>query len=79
MNCREVLDLLDDCADPAARARMSWRLRVHLWICRQCRRYLSTYRATIRLEKAAFREGPEQSPPISPELKAAILAARPKP
>ena len=76
MNCREVLDLLDDCVDGSAGRRVGWRLKVHLWICRQCRRYLSTYRATIRLEKGAFREEPGQPSPMPEELKASILAAR---
>lgn len=29
-----------------------WRLRIHVWICGNCRRYLSSYRATIRIAKS---------------------------
>lgn len=28
------------------------RLRLHVWICRNCRRYLSSYRAAIRIAKS---------------------------
>ena len=75
MNCRELLDQLDDCVERAGGWRVDWRMRVHLWICRQCRRYLSMYRATIRLEKAAFHQDPEASTEVPDELKRSIVAA----
>ncbi len=75
MNCRELLDQLDDCVDGDRGRRIGWRLRLHLWICRQCRRYLSTYRATIRLEQAAFRQDEESPAEVPDELKQSIAAA----
>ena len=78
MNCRQVLDLLDDCVDGPGQ-RIGWRLGLHLWICRQCRRYLSCYRATIRLEKEAFRDDAQNPPALPDDLKASILSNRPAP
>ena len=83
MNCREALELLDECLDggPASvpGSRPGWRLKLHLWCCRNCRRYLSSYQATFRLEQAAFRDPAEDSPTVPEDLVAEIVAAMRKP
>jgi predicted anti-sigma-YlaC factor YlaD len=72
LTCREVIDFIerflsDELSDAEAR-----RFRWHLRLCRSCRAYLRTYRATLTLA-AAVREPP---PPIPDELVVAVLRAR---
>lgn len=56
MNCREALELMAEYADDDLGIWSRWRLRIHVWICRNCRRYLSSYRATIRIAKSTRDE-----------------------
>jgi predicted anti-sigma-YlaC factor YlaD len=72
LTCREVIDFIErflsgELSDAEAR-----KFRWHLRLCRSCRAYLRTYRATLALE-AAVREPP---PPIPEELVLAVLRAR---
>jgi len=49
----------------------------HLAICPECRNYLATYKATVRLAKSAPSATAEEIPEDVPErLVTAILAAR---
>jgi hypothetical protein len=76
MTCREAIDQLDALTDERPGRRGLWRLRLHLWICRNCRRYLSSYRTTLRVEKRSFDETYDPAAAAPPEaLVAAILAA----
>lgn len=75
MNCREALELLDDSLDGTLPARGGWRLKLHLWICRHCRRYLASYKTTVRLERAAFEVASEAEPKVPDELVAEITEA----
>jgi hypothetical protein len=52
VNCRKALELMAKYADADLGVWIRWRLRIHVWICRNCRRYLSSYRATIRIAKS---------------------------
>ena len=79
MNCREALELLDASLDDDPGAQGGWRLALHLWCCRHCRRYFSSYRTTLRLERAAFCDPVEDSPTVPDELVAEILAQMRKP
>ncbi len=54
MNCRQALEYFHDHVEGQLGLVERWRLRLHLWICAACRRYLRSYRATVRAEKAAF-------------------------
>jgi hypothetical protein len=48
-------------------------------LCINCRRYLASYRATVKLSKRAFDEDDANVPSQVPEdLVKAILAARPQ-
>ena len=77
MRCRDVFELLDDHVEGKLPPGAGWRMRLHLWICRHCRRYLSSYRTTIRAEKAAFAEPSSVAPPELPEsIVTSILARR---
>jgi hypothetical protein len=72
MNCKHLIEHLDEYAADNLRGWARWRLRLHLWVCRNCRRYLATYIATVRLAKQAMGDTPADSPD---ELTQAILSA----
>jgi len=72
LTCREAIDFIGrflsgDLPEPERR-----RFRWHLRLCRSCRAYLRTYRATLALE-AGIREAPA---PLPDDLVLAILRAR---
>jgi hypothetical protein len=76
MTCQEAIDLLDAYADESVSSSAFWRVRLHLWCCRNCRRYLSSYRTTVRVEKLAFDEMDDPEGVTVPDaLVTAILAA----
>jgi hypothetical protein len=76
MTCQQAVDLLDAYSEESLGPRAQWRVRLHLWCCRNCRRYLSSYRTTIRVEKQAFDFNHDAATAAPPEaLVAAILAA----
>jgi predicted anti-sigma-YlaC factor YlaD len=77
MNCREVADFLTDYLDGALPLRQRLIFRLHLLVCRDCRRYLDSFAATVKLTYS-LREKPaaEGIPPIPDALVQAILAAR---
>lgn len=77
MSCQDAIDQFDAYADESLGPRARWRVRLHLWCCRNCRRYLSSYRTTLRVEKLAFDETHDPAAAAPPEaLVAVILAAR---
>ncbi len=76
MTCQEAIDLLDAYCDEDLASSARWRVSLHLWCCRNCRRYLSSYRTTLRLEKLAFDGNHDRAVDAPPEaIMAAILAA----
>jgi hypothetical protein len=77
MTCRDVVEFLDRFCEGELTPLERMRFRFHLSLCRNCRRYLSTYRKTIRLSKEAFGDL-NQPPPVEiPEgLVQAILEAK---
>jgi predicted anti-sigma-YlaC factor YlaD len=76
MTCQKAIDLLDAYSDESLRSGARWRVSLHLWCCRNCRRYLSSYRTTLRVEKRSFDETYDPAAAAPPEaLVAAILAA----
>ena len=58
MNCQEVVEALADHVEGALTPLQRWRLRIHLWICQHCRNYVSSYKTTLRAEKATRTEEP---------------------
>jgi Putative zinc-finger len=52
VNCQKALELMGEHVDDNLGFRDRWRLRLHIWICRICRRYLSSYRSAIRIAKS---------------------------
>jgi hypothetical protein len=74
VNCRDALELLGETLADDSGSKVGWRLKLHLWCCRNCRRYFSSYQTTLRLELAAF-DAPLEEPPTVPEdLVTEILA-----
>lgn len=47
LTCREVIDLLDDDLDGVLPVGQELKLKLHLFLCRSCRRFLRTYRRTV--------------------------------
>ena len=72
LTCQEVIDFIGRFLSGELSEAEARKFRFHLWLCRSCRAYLRTYRATLVLE-AAVREAP---PPIPEELVVAVLRAR---
>ena len=77
MNCREVADFLSDYLDGALPLRQRLMFRLHLLVCRDCRRYLESFAATVELTHSlGERPAEEDNSPIPEALVQAILAAR---
>jgi predicted anti-sigma-YlaC factor YlaD len=75
MTCREVYSFLDDFLE--GRLDLVTRLAFgsHLLLCRACRNYLATYRASIKAAQEAERaDNPPD--PVPEDLIAVILASR---
>lgn len=75
MNCREALEHFGYHVDGELGTVARWRLRLHLWVCRHCRRYLRSYKLTVRAEKIAFDQNSEEPAKLPEEQVASILAA----
>jgi predicted anti-sigma-YlaC factor YlaD len=77
MSCQEVTELLADYLDGQLPLRQRIVFRLHLLMCRDCRRYLGSYAATIRLTRAlGANSAVDDCAPVPEELVRAILAAR---
>ena len=48
------MDLLGELMDGDIDRRNRWGVRLHLLICRHCRRYAASYRTTLQTERAAL-------------------------
>jgi len=76
VNCREALEHFHDHVEGQLSPFQRWRLRLHLWICGNCRKYLRSYRTTVEAEKAAFSDSTDAAAAKIPDdLVASILSA----
>jgi anti-sigma factor RsiW len=76
VNCREALEHFHDHVEGQLGPVQRWRLRLHLWLCGRCRKYLRSYKTTVDAEKAAFCDSADASPTAIPDdLVASILSA----
>jgi predicted anti-sigma-YlaC factor YlaD len=73
MNCKQVNQFLADYLDGSLPWRQRVAFKLHLLICRHCRRYLASYKATVRV---AGSLGRADEPQVPDELVRAILAVR---
>lgn len=62
LTCREVIARLADYLEAALDRLTRLRMRLHLWVCAECRAYLATYRRAIELPR---RAGPVGLPPAA--------------
>ena len=65
-------DLVEN-ADAYLEGTLPWwergQIRLHLWLCSHCRRYVAQLRATIEaLQSLPAPEGPPLTPPVRDEL-----------
>ena len=77
MSCQQALERVGDLVDgDLSHGDRVW-LQLHLLLCRQCRRYLATYRVAIRAAKTAYAISEQAIPEfaMSESRIAAILAA----
>jgi hypothetical protein len=79
MNCKDVTEFLSDYLDGELPLRQRVTFKLHLLLCRDCRRYLRSFATTIKLTQSLGR-GPSagEDPPVPEALVQAILAARGK-
>jgi anti-sigma factor RsiW len=75
--CREFVEFLDDYLFSALDPERRLVFEAHLAVCPPCIRYMKSYLATIRMEKAVF-DRPDAPVPgeVPEELVQAILKAR---
>ena len=77
MTCREFITFLMDYLDGELPQDQQALFEEHLSICDSCVAYLSNYRNTVELSKAALCDPDAPVPEEAPEdLVAAVLAAR---
>jgi predicted anti-sigma-YlaC factor YlaD len=73
ISCREFEDLIVDYLEGALTPRDERMARWHLRLCPECRSYLTAYRHTVELNRAALRETDGRETPE--DLVQQILAA----
>ena len=66
LKCRDMVEMATAYMEGALSLRARTAMRLHLWLCDPCRRYLGQLRGTVRLLGAG--------PPSPPHDEAAILA-----
>ena len=76
MTCREIYAFLDDFLIKALDPSTHMAFKAHLALCSSCRRYLSTYVATIEAAKTAEAAGEVADIEPPEALVQAILASR---
>ena len=76
MNCKEVTEFLADYFDRTLPRRRRWVFRLHLRLCRDCRRYLRSYATTVQLTRSLGSQVPADSEAAVPqELANAVMAS----
>jgi anti-sigma factor RsiW len=77
LSCREIADFLMAYLDGELPAKERRAFGRHLFWCRACVAYVDSYRAAVRLARAAGDAGADEPPePIPEALVQAILEAR---
>lgn len=79
MNCQQVTQFLTDYLDNSLPWYQSWLFTLHLACCGSCRRYLATFKETIRLARMqGYPQDPSDLPAIPADLVRVILSVRPQ-
>ncbi len=79
LTCAELDSFLVDYLDGTLAKPQSRKFRIHLRLCRDCRRYLEGYERSIALSQTAFNDPNGLPEDLPDELLKAILAAREDP
>jgi predicted anti-sigma-YlaC factor YlaD len=75
MSCKEVTDFLSDYLDGTLPLRRCLAFKLHLLLCRDCRNYVGSYAATVKLAQALREQGaPEEVLSMPEKLVQTILA-----
>jgi hypothetical protein len=77
LTCKDTSRLISEGQERHLRLRERWGLRLHLWICVNCRRYerqIHLLRQALRM-LALQAEMDTQGPDLSPEARERILTA----
>jgi hypothetical protein len=77
LTCKDASRLISEGQDRPLRLRERWGLRLHLWICDNCRRFERQIHVLRRaLHKLAQdAESDARGPDLSPEARERILTA----
>jgi anti-sigma factor RsiW len=79
VTCREFADFMMDYLSGELLSESRAEFDHHMSVCSNCRRYLASYRETVKLGQRAFEDVDADVPSQVPEeLVKAILAARPR-
>jgi anti-sigma factor RsiW len=77
VTCREFADYMMDYLSGELSLESRAQFERHLSLCANCRKYLTSYEETVKLEKRAFEDDDAALPADVPDqLVEAILAAR---
>ncbi len=76
LTCEELDSFVVDYLDGTLARRQRRKFRLHLRLCRDCRRYLEGYERSIALSQTAFNDPNGLPEDLPDELVTAILAAR---
>ena len=79
MTCREVYGFLDEFLDGHLDPITRLSFEAHLLLCAKCRRYLATYRASLRTAREAELKDAPREEAVPEELIQAILSSRGRP
>lgn len=71
MTCQQVTEFLGEYLDGGLSLSRRIRFKFHLALCRDCRRYLTSYGATILLAREAGQQ--VDLPPLPEDLVQAVL------
>ncbi|MEO8499327.1 MAG: anti-sigma factor [Vicinamibacteria bacterium] len=76
MTCRDLYGFLDEYLDGALDLQTRVSFAAHLALCSSCRKYLASYRSTLRVARDAELKDVPARTEAPEELIQAILAAR---
>lgn len=75
MSCKDVADFLMDYLDGTLPLAQRVMFKLHIGLCRDCRRYIDSYKKTVELARGASGAVALEDPPEA--LVRAILKSRP--
>ena len=63
MSCKDVADFLLDYLDGTLPLAQRLMFKLHISLCRDCRRYIDSYKKTIAISRATNRAAELENPP----------------